>query len=50
MATMSPLDNDKLFDQLEGIEFCDNDTGHYFRAIAVTNESTGTVVLLERIE
>lgn len=48
--SMSNVSNDSLFNLLEGIEFCDNETGHYFRASAVTTESTGTVVILERIE
>ena len=42
--------NDRLFDLLEGVEFCDFESGQYYRAISVTTESTGTVVTLEKID
>lgn len=37
-------------DVLESVEFCDFESGQYFRTSAVTTESTGTVVMLERID
>lgn len=37
-------------DVLESVEFCDFESGQYFRSSVVTTESTGTVVMLERIK
>ena len=39
-----------LSDLLDGVEFCDFESGQYFRTSVVTTESTGTVVMLERID
>lgn len=44
------MTNDALMDALRDVEFCDIDAGRYYRAIAVTNESTGVVVLLEEAQ
>lgn len=37
-------------DVLESVEFCDFESGQYFRTGVVTTESTGIVVMLERID
>lgn len=47
---MASIDNDKLFEILEDVEFLDFESGQYFRMVAVTTESTGTVVTIEKIE
>jgi len=35
---------------VESVEFCCAESGQYFRAVAVVEESTGTVVILEPID
>lgn len=43
------MTNDQLFDLLSDVEFCDQETGQYYRAAAVCTESTGPVVILQPI-
>lgn len=45
---MKHLTDDQLMETLEDAEFCDIESGTYFRAVAVQKESTGTVVILEK--
>ena len=44
------VEHSTLFELLANVEFCDFESGQYFRAVAVVSESTGTVVTLERID
>ena len=44
------MNNDMLMEVLRDVEFCNINAGRYYRAIAVTNESTGVVVLLEEAQ
>ncbi|MEM5769402.1 MAG: hypothetical protein AAGU32_14075 [Bacillota bacterium] len=41
------MDENTLMRILDGVEFCSVASGVYYRATAVTLESTGPVVLLE---
>lgn len=47
---MATVDNDNLFDLLENVEICDMESGQYYRAIDVANESTSPVVTLARVD
>jgi len=40
--------NDAILDLLEDVEFCNMETGEYFRAVAIHQESTGPVVIIEK--
>lgn len=42
--------NDQLLDILEKIEFCDQNTGQYYRVVSVCTESTGPVAILQAID
>lgn len=44
------MSNNDLMEALRDVEFCDINAGRYYRAIAVTDESTGVVVLLEEAQ
>lgn len=42
------MTDQSLMDALQDVEFCDIATGRCYRAIGVTQENGGTVVLLEQ--
>lgn len=37
-------------EELKDIEFCNTETGEYFRAIGITEESGKTIVMIEKAE
>lgn len=44
------MSNEELLNALLDVEFCNVDTGSYYRAVAVCTESTGVVVSMEAVE
>lgn len=47
---MNDAHSPDLMAMLENVEFCNMETGEYFRGVALTQESTGPVIIIKKTD